>query len=98
MAKDSEDKGKAVPNTGQKFVYSHPTGLGYGEHHKGSAGFGEQTAEMKEIDLQDGMEVTYLEPDEDSGWPIVEWTDSNGLGRISTIDQGSFDEFFTPAS
>ena len=94
MAKDS----KAGAKTGEKLVYRHPTGLGFGEHHKGAAGFGEQTAEMTELDLQDGMEVTYLEPDADSGWPIVEWTDSTGLNRITTIDQASFDEFFTPAS
>ncbi|HWI66840.1 MAG TPA: hypothetical protein VNS88_00415 [Nitrospiraceae bacterium] len=90
-------KEKAAPSTGQKFIYNHPAGLGYGEHHKQQLGHGDQTAEMKEIDLQDGMEVTYLEPDADSSHPIVEWTDTTGLGRITTIDQATFDEFFTPA-
>ena len=93
MAKDSKS-GKAVGY----YVYTHPSGLGFGEHHKQQSGFGEQTAEMAELDLKDGTEVFYLENDEATGWPIVEWADGNNVNRITTIDQSVFDEFFVPSS
>lgn len=82
---------------GDHYTYNHPDSLGYGEHHKAQAGLGDQTAEMQEIDLQDGMDTVYIGTDEDSGWPIVEWTDTVGINRITTIDQASFDQFFVPA-
>lgn len=78
------------------YVYGHPTGLGYGDHHKQQAGFGEQTAEMMELDLGEGTEVEYIANDEDSGWPIVQWKDGNGINRITTIDPDSFDTLFIP--
>ena len=76
--------------TGDKFVYSNPDGFGYGEQALGSR----QTSDMADIDLLDGTEVTFLEYDADSGWPLIEWVDSTGLGRITTIDPVLFDTQF----
>lgn len=86
----------AVANIGAKFIYSHPEGLGFGEHNKVDAGHGDQTAEMKELDLKDGQEVTLMEYDAESDWPLVEWTDGVGVNRITTIEPGYFDQYFQP--
>jgi hypothetical protein len=98
-SKDSNDGNDSKnAKAGGTYTYEHPTGAGFGEHHKMQSGFGEMTAEMTELDLKSGSEVTLLGTDEDSGWPIVEWTDGNGINRITTVDQATFDEFFTPSS
>lgn len=76
---------------GEKYLYSHPDGKGFGEHAKGDV----LTAEMAEIDLKDGTEVTLLEYDADLDWPIIEWVDGTGLGRITTVDPDLFDPFFS---
>jgi hypothetical protein len=70
----------AVP--GDKFIYDHPADAGYGEHALGQP----LSAEMMELDLKEGKEVTFLEYDAETGWPLVEWVDDKGLGRITTID------------
>jgi hypothetical protein len=67
---------------GDRFVYHHPEGLGLGEHFRG----GELTDEMKSLDLANGTPVTIFEVDEDTGWYLVEWTDSKGIDRITTVD------------
>jgi hypothetical protein len=82
---------KAKP--GDKYKYKHPNGLGYGEHSKSEAGFGEMTAEMTELDLKDGMSVEFVQLDEESGWPIVKWTDSTGILRHTTIEEQYVDMF-----
>lgn len=56
----------------------------------------EITSEMRELDLQDGSEVTVLELDADSGWPIIQWTDSIGIERLTTVDPVFFDGYFMP--
>jgi hypothetical protein len=71
----------ASAQPGDKFVYTHPDQKGYGEHARGDA----LSAEMTELDLKDGTEVTLLEYDADSGDPLVQWTDSTGIDRITTI-------------
>jgi len=86
MPKNSEGKSSrtealAQATEGDKFVYVHPEGAGYGQHAKGDV----LTAEMTELDLTDGTEVTLLEYDADSGWPLIEWTDATGINRITTI-------------
>jgi hypothetical protein len=96
MAKDSSSKNVRAGTVGSKYIYTHPLNAGFGEHHKSQAGFGEITAEMSELDLKDGTEVTLVAHDEDSGWPIVNWTDAVGIDRHTTIDQATFDEFFVP--
>ena len=85
-----------MPSAGEVFVYAHPEGKGYGEASKSDAGFGEITAEMSELDLKDGQEVTFLEYDADSDWPLVQWVDSVGIDRITTIDPDLFDTNFVP--
>lgn len=77
---------------GDMFTYSHPEGKGYGEHHLGEP----LTAEMKELDLHDGDQVVILELDADSGWPIIQWTDTHGLNRLTTIDPTIFNDYFKP--
>jgi hypothetical protein len=79
---------------GDRLIYDHPDDKGFGEHAKGDA----LTADMRELDMVDGTEVTYLADDEDSGWPLVEWTDSVGTPRITTIDPAIFDSNFIPAT
>jgi hypothetical protein len=78
-----------LASPGDKFTYNHPTDAGYGEHALGAP----LSAEMTELDLQDGMLVTVLEYDEVSGWPLVEWVDTKGLDRITTIDPVTFSYF-----
>jgi hypothetical protein len=51
---------------------------------------------MIELDLKPGTPVTVHSLDEDSGWPIVEWTDDKGLGRMTTIEPTEFDNDFAP--
>ena len=67
---------------GDKFIYSHPAGAGYGQEALGQP----LSAEMTELDINDGKEVTLLEYDVETGWPLVEWVDDKGLDRITTID------------
>jgi len=81
------------PVMGDRFMYHNPDVFGYGEQAKG----GPLTSEMHDLDLRDGTEVQFIEFDADSGWPIVEWVDSTGLGRITTIDPVLFDNQFLPA-
>jgi hypothetical protein len=82
----------------KQYTYDHPDNLGYGEHTKQAAGYGELSAEMTELDLKDGTPVFVIAMDEESGWPIIDWTDSTGIYRITTIDPDVFDQYFVPAS
>ena len=66
---------------GDKFMYQNAEG--YGELALGEP----LTAEMTELDLHDGTEVEFVDYDEATGWPIVSWTDSTGINRITTIDE-----------
>jgi hypothetical protein len=86
-----------MANVGAKYTFCHPDGLGFGEMVKADAGFGEQTAEMRELDLRNLQEVTLLDFDEDSGWPIIEWIDGVGTNRITTIDPDKFESHFQEA-
>jgi hypothetical protein len=88
MAKASSRAG-----VGDQLVYTHPEGLGFGEHFRGT----DLTAEMKELDLASGTEVTILEYDADTDWPLIQWVDSKGIGRITTVDPQFFDGYFIPA-
>jgi hypothetical protein len=51
---------------------------------------------MTELDLKPNTEVTFLEFDADSDWPLVEWVDGQGIDRITTIEPSSFADDFTP--
>lgn len=75
---------------GDNYTYDHPDGTGYGEMAKGSP----LTAEMAELDLKSGSVVTLLATDEDSGSPIIEWTDAVNINRITTVEPDTFDEYF----
>jgi hypothetical protein len=52
---------------------------------------------MTELDLRDGQEVTLFALDADSGWPIINWTDSTGTDRMTTVSPEMFDRFFQSA-
>lgn len=77
---------------GDAFIYNHPQDKGYGENALGQP----LTAEMTELDLKDGMNVTFLEYD-DAGWALVEWIDDKGLDRITAIDPTVFSYFIPKA-
>lgn len=80
-----------------KYAYGHPDGLGFGEKARADSGFGELSAEMTELDLKDGQEVELVGLDEDSDWPIIEWTDGVGINRRTTVDPETFAEHFQEA-
>lgn len=80
MPNSSRPLANAIP--GDKFIYMHPEQKGFGEVARGEP----LSAEMIELDITDGMEVTLLDYDVDTGWPMVEWVDSKGLDRITTIN------------
>ena len=84
-----------MADIGSKYVYKHHGGLGFGEHHKQDAGYGEQTAEMTGLDIHHEQEVTLFDFDAESDWPIVEWMDDTGVTRLTTIDPEFFDAYFT---
>lgn len=75
---------------GDSYFYDHPDNKGYGEHHLGQP----LTTEMAELDITDGTNVVLIAEDEDSGWPIVQWTDKVGIDRITTVDPDLFGQFF----
>jgi len=73
--------------------YVHDKGLG--EHHA-TAASRELPAEMRDLDLAPGTEVEHADTDEDTGRPIVAWTDTTGTGRRTTIDPEFFADHFEP--
>jgi hypothetical protein len=75
-----------MANPGDKLMYQPQHGNGYGHNALGQ----ELTAEMKELDLKPGTEVTLLEYDADSEWPLVQWVDDVGIDRITTIEPDTF--------
>lgn len=83
------DQPLANAQPGDEFVFVHPEEKGFGENARP----GEQTAEMMELDLIHGTVVRLLEFDQDSGWPLVEWTDLKRINRITTIDPAYLDLF-----
>jgi hypothetical protein len=91
----TQGRWELMPATvGQPYIYDHPDNKGYGEHAKGDV----LTAEMAELDLKDGTPVFVIELDAESGWPLVDWTDSTGIYRITTIDPALFDDLFVPGT
>jgi hypothetical protein len=78
-----------MANPGDKLLYQPGHGTGYGHNALGQ----ELTAEMKELDLQPGTEVTFMQYD-DADWALVEWVDSKGLDRITAIETDQFDNDF----
>ena len=75
--------------------YTHSRGLG--EHHATEASR-ELPAEMRDLDMAPGTEVEHADTDEDTGRPIVAWTDTTGTGRRTTVDQEFFAEHFEALS
>jgi hypothetical protein len=81
-------------SAGDQFIYNHPDGLGFGEHFRGT----NLTAEMTELDLTSGTTVTLLEYNADTDWPSVQWVDSKGLDRITTVEPQFFQDNFDPVT
>ena len=77
---------------GYPYIYDHADDKGYGEHYRGEV----LTAEMTELDLKDGTPVFCIAIDEDTGWPLVDWTDDTGIYRITSVNPDDFDNLFTP--
>jgi hypothetical protein len=78
---------------GDQYTYTHPDGSGFGEMALGQP----LTAEMKELDMADGTVIT-VEGIQDDGWPIVNWIDSKGINRMTTVNDLDFDMYFQPVS
>jgi len=70
--------------------YDGPKGQSYSELMSG------KRLRANALDLASGMLVTLAGYDEESAWPLIEWTDGSGSARITTIDPVMFAEFFTP--
>jgi hypothetical protein len=75
---------------GRTFTYNHGEGLGFGEHHAGKP----LIAEMRDMDLPSGAKVTLFAIDEDSKDPVIQWEDSTGQGRLTTVGEDFFNHFF----
>jgi plastocyanin len=78
-----------MANPGDKLLYQPGHGRGYGQNAKGE----DLTAEMAELDLNPGTEVTFMQYD-DSDWALVEWVDNQGVDRITAIEPAQFDSDF----
>jgi len=76
---------------GSDYLYQPGHGKGFGESALGTT----LTAEMTELDLKPGATVTVHSMDVDTDWPIIEWVDDKGLGRMTTIEPTIFDADFT---
>jgi hypothetical protein len=74
-----------MANAGDKLMYQPAHGTGYGHNALGQ----ELTAEMTELDLKPGTEVTYMQ-DDDQGWALVAWVDGVGIDRITAIEPDQF--------
>jgi hypothetical protein len=70
--------------------YVHPRGLAYTEMMSG------KRFATHELDIANGMLVTLVGYDDESAWPMVEWTDGLGSARMTTIDPVMFAEYFIP--
>jgi hypothetical protein len=88
----TEPAPEAPVNPGDRFVWDHPDGLGYGQMYHANQVL---TAEMTELDIKNGQEVTYMQ-DDDEGWRLVEWVDDQNVERITAIDRSSFQNYFNP--
>jgi hypothetical protein len=74
----------------EQLRYFHRRGLGYAELMSG------KRFAANKLDLASGTIVTLVGYDEESTWPLVEWTDGSGSTRVTTIDPVIFVEFFIP--
>jgi hypothetical protein len=79
-----------------KYVYDHPEGKGFGEHHATELGR-ELPAEMRDLDLPHGTVVEHAGTDDDTGAVIVAWTDKTGITRHTAIEPGFLAAHFTEA-
>jgi hypothetical protein len=82
------DSKKNKPGDTVRYEPGH--GQGFGHAAKGE----ELTAEMTELDITPGTEGLYMQDDEDSGWPIFQWVDAQGIDRITTIELDTFNNDF----
>ena len=82
----------APPQVGERYTYQPADGKGHGESHKGVP----LTAEMTALDLAPGTEVLVYEINVDTDWPILNWTDSTGIDRMTTFDPDEFAGDFQP--
>jgi hypothetical protein len=74
----------------ERLHYIHPRGLGYAEMMTG------KRFAPNKLDMASGTLVMLVGYDEDSVWPMVEWTDGDGGIRVTTIDPVIFAEYFEP--
>jgi hypothetical protein len=70
--------------------YEHPDGRSYEELMSG------KRRRLLTTSLTHGTPVTLTGYDEESAWPVIEWTDASGSARRTTIDPVMFAEYFVP--
>lgn len=79
------------PAAGSRYRYSNTLGLA--EHHASGA----LTAEMTELDMRPGTEVTVTDVDDErGGLVLVEWADRSSNPRITSVDPELFEWAFEP--
>lgn len=92
-------------------TYRHPDNYGLGHHHAGTdlgarpahVGLPKAATDamglastMAELDMHHGTQVTHAGRDEDRDLEIVEWADSFGTERRTSVTPEQFAEFFVP--
>jgi hypothetical protein len=75
-----------------QYKYAHDKA--FGQHHAETGARRELPAEMRDLDLGPGTVVEQVGTDEDTGRPILAWTDGTGTGRRTTVDPEFFAEHF----
>jgi hypothetical protein len=79
-----------------KYVYDHPEGKGFGQHHAEASGR-ELPAEMRDLDLPHGAQVEHVGTDEERGLEIIAWTDLSGDDRRTSVSPEFLASHFTEA-
>lgn len=79
-----------------KYVYDHPEGKGFGEHHASEHGR-ELPAEMRDLDMPHGTVVEHAGTDEDTGAVIIAWKDKTGVLRNTAVHPDFLASHFTQA-
>lgn len=78
-----------------RYLFSHPEGIGVGEHHAAEAGR-DIPAEMRDLDMASGTEADHVATDDQTGALILAWTDRTGVHRNTAVTPAFLATHFTP--
>lgn len=76
------------PKAGTKYTYTGEKGLGAAHAER------DLPAEMADLDLAPGTEVTYDGYDNDRDLVLLEWTDAQGTPRRTSVEPDHFSSMF----